>query len=118
VDLPPTGLQIERLRVIPERVGVGERAVLVAQIFSLGAATEGVTVVVSDGDPQAGGKAIDAEWLPHIRANGRHFVRVPFRVSTTCGLHKIVVEAVGGPTNKVKATTDLHVWGWPHIGEE
>jgi hypothetical protein len=112
VSLPSAKLRIDNLRVFPKKVAVGERALVTAQITSVDAPTRGATVVVSDGVAQAGGRAIDAEWLPYIRANGTHFVRVPFR-PTSCGLHTIVVEAVGGQASKVQASVDVEVLGWP-----
>ena len=40
----------------------------------------------SDGDPQQGGAAFDAELIPHIRANDLYVTQVKFH-PRTCGTH-------------------------------
>ena len=52
----------------------------------------GVHVVFSDGDPQQGGAAFDAELIPHIRANDLYVTQVKFH-PRTCGTHTVFVVA-------------------------
>jgi hypothetical protein len=93
---PPGELALDLLNVSAEKTVLGEPVVVSAQVVSLGAATPGATVVFSDGDPLNGGTVFDAEWLPHIRADDAHFVRVNYNPET-CGAHEIFVEVTGGP---------------------
>jgi hypothetical protein len=92
----PGELMLGLVHVSPEKTVLGEPVVVSAQVVSLGAATPGATVVFSDGDPLNGGTAFDAEWLPRVRADDAHFVRVNYN-PTTCGTHEIFAEVTGGP---------------------
>ncbi len=107
-DAGPADFMIDLLRVVPEQTVVGKPVVVAAQVVSLGAATPGATVVFTDGDPDNGGTAFDAEWLPHIRADDAHFVRAAFRPET-CGLHEIVVEATSARRGRAEASVWLPV---------
>ncbi len=89
-------LTLDLIDVSPEKTVLGRSVVVSAQVVSPGAATRGATVVLSDGDPLNGGTVFDAEWLPHIRADDAHFVRVIFR-PLTCGIHEIFATVTGGP---------------------
>jgi hypothetical protein len=96
VGTQPVELMLDRFAVTPEKTVLGEPVVVSAHVVSLGAATPGATVVFTDGDPLSGGTTFDAEWLPHIRADDVHFVRVNYN-PTSCGAHEIFVEVTGGP---------------------
>jgi hypothetical protein len=82
---------------------VNEKVEVSARILSLGAPTEGVTVTLHDGD-----RMFDMELLSHIGADDAHFINVPFWPET-CGLHEIVVKAVGGSAIGAQAVTTLDV---------
>jgi hypothetical protein len=55
----------------------------------------GVTAVFYDGDPQQGGKAFDAERIPHLRAGDTYEVKVRFRPQV-CGQHRVFVSVGRG----------------------
>ena len=89
-DAAPPDLALDLVTVTPPETVLGEPVVVSAQVVSLGAATPGATVVFSDGDPLNGGTVFDAEWLPHIRADDAHFVRVNYNPET-CGAQLLLV---------------------------
>jgi len=91
----PRPLGLDRMTVSSDKALLGEPVVVSAQVVAGSAAAPGATVVFSDGDPQSGGKAFDAEWLPAIRANDRHYVSVSYNPET-CGPHEIHAEVTGG----------------------
>jgi len=91
----PGLLSLDRMTVSAEKALLGEPVVVSAQVVAENAAAEGATVVFSDGDPQNGGTAFDAEWLPTIRANDREYVSVDY-IPESCGPHEIYADVTGG----------------------
>ena len=62
----------------------------------------------SDGDPQQGGAAFDAELIPHIRANDLYVTQVKFH-PRTCGTHTVFVVAGGGTAASATDTARVTV---------
>jgi hypothetical protein len=86
----PGELTLQQVSLVPERARLLEPVVVSAQVVSPAAAQTGATVVFYHG-----GESFDAEWLPHVRADDSHFVRVPF-TPEACGTHEIFLEVTGG----------------------
>ena len=91
----PGPLSIDRLHISSDNAVLGKPVVVSAQVVDTGAAAPGATVVFSDGAPQNGGKAFDAEWLPTIRTLDREFVSVDY-IPESCGRHEIYADVTGG----------------------
>ena len=88
-------LTLQRVSLVPESARLFEPVMISAQVVSPAAAQTGATVVFYGGDPDDGGESFDAEWLPHVRADDSHFVRVPF-TPEACGTHEIFLDVTGG----------------------
>jgi len=91
----PGLLSLDRMAVSSDKTVLGQPVVVSAQVVESGESAPGATVVFSDGDPNNGGKAFDAEWLPTIRAHDRHFVSVNYHPES-CGPHAIYANVTGG----------------------
>ena len=76
----------------PEYVSVGEEVIVKAEVHSLDASSDGVTVLFYDKHPDKAVKAFDSEMISNIRANGHSNVRVVFQPES-CGEQKLFVSA-------------------------
>jgi hypothetical protein len=79
-----------------------------ADVYSHGAATSGVTVLISEKEPASADLVLDVERLPHVRADSSHFVRKAIRPEH-CGPFEILVEALARQGLAASATTSFHV---------
>ncbi len=77
-------------------------------VFSHGAETNGVTVLVSETEPASQGLLLEAEMLPHVRADSSHFFRKAIRPER-CGPFDLVARAVAVDGQNASATTSFVV---------
>ena len=99
---------MERVKITPPQVQGFEPVTVTATLATAERSLHGVHVVFSDGDPQQGGAAFDAELIPHIRANDLYVTQVKFH-PRTCGTHTVFVVAGGGTAASATDTATVDV---------
>ena len=90
-EIEPT-VFIDNVSVAPSEVVVGEEVVVKADVYSMDAAADGVTVVFHDRDPEEAEIAYDIEVLSYIEKDGLHNVQVTFQPEF-CGEHELHISA-------------------------
>ncbi len=93
-------VRLGQVKVSERKVAQGQAIEVSTLLRTRARSASGVSVVFYDGDPTKGGKAFDAERIPHIRARDAHEVKVPFR-SNSCGDHQIFVTVGKGKPYEV-----------------
>ncbi len=88
-------LEVGPIFVTPEFPRPRGRAEVFSHVRSHGAATPGMSVHLSEGDPDNGGRIFDVEQLAHIYGDDDHIVHVSYSPSR-CGTHDISVEVFAG----------------------
>lgn len=101
-------LSVEGLEATPALPRPFSPVEVAADVYSHGAATPGVTVLISESEPASRDLVLDVEKLAHVRADSSHFVRKAIRPER-CGPFEILVEALAHQGLAASATTSFHV---------